>query len=243
MRLFRFSLATVAICLGTMPVLAATITWDAGGDGLSTFAEANWTAVDGAPGTDPPANFVNPQSAIAADMIVGGSGTAGGPAGAGGHVDLGSGLSLTVQDNASFNVRVNDGSNNRGIRGVNGGADENLLISDNASVRSQFLLNIAASMTDASTLTLGGGGVGTLNNSTVDLASDWTGSITWLNFNITGSTIFDKITVNGAPAVPGSNVEVAVDGGQSSLTLLAIPEPASALILLSGIIGIAFKQR
>lgn len=210
----------VAVIMVGSNSFAQLITWDAGGDGVSTFAEANWTAVDGIAGTDPPADFVNPQTDILANMLVGGSGTAGGPAGAGGHVDLGTGLSLTVQDDASFNVRVNNGSSNRGIRGVSAGVDtESLFINDNGSVTSQFLLDISAFLTDASTLTLGGGGVGTLNNSTVDLAADWTGSITWLNFDITGSTIFDNIFIDGSPAVPGSNVQFTVDGSQSVLTI------------------------
>ncbi|QDT59628.1 hypothetical protein SV7mr_21370 [Stieleria bergensis] len=33
---------------------AGLITWDAGGDGVSLYQEANWTAIDGVAGTDPP---------------------------------------------------------------------------------------------------------------------------------------------------------------------------------------------
>ena len=233
---------------------AATITWDAGGDGLSTFAEANWVVTDdtgsaalsGLVGMDPPTDFVNPQTDVEAHMIVGGTGTAGGPAGAGGHVDLGSGLSLTVQDDASFNVRINDGSNNRGIRGISGGPAETFILEDNASARAQFLNNLEASLSDAATMTFGGTGTGTFAGSTtMDLSANWTGSITWLNFNgVSGSNIIGKITVDGAPAIEGDNILVTTDGTQSVLTLTApIPEPASALLMVLGAAGLAWLRR
>lgn len=243
--------ATTAVVLlaGLSPVAnAAEITWDGGGDGGSTFQEANWvvTVADGAlTGVvgDPPAGFVDGSVDVLADVVVGGTGTAGGAIGAGNHFDLGSGFSLTVSDDASFRMQLESfGGGPRGIRGVAGGAAETLTIEDNAAVFSQFLLDITASMTGASTLTLGGGGVGTLNNSTVDLATDWTGSITWNNFNVAGSGIFSSITVGGLAAVEGVNVLVA-GSGESGSILTVIPEPGSVALIGIGMFAMLAGRR
>ena len=233
------------------PAFGATIEWDAGGDGLSTFQEANWVVTDetgsaalaGLAGMDPPAGFVNPEVDVDADMIVAGTGAAGGPAGAGGHVDLGSGLSLTVKDDATFNVRINDGPNNRGIRGVPGGAVESIIVQDNSSVRAQFFNDILASLEDAASVTFGGFGTGTFaGGTTMEISSNWTGSVTWVNFSgVSGSNIIDKITIGGQPAVEGVNVLVESDGSQSVLTSL-IPEPMSASLLLLGVFGVALRR-
>ena len=231
---------------------AAQITWDGGGDGQSTFQEENWVVTDdtgsatlnGLVGSNPPADFINGATPVQADVVVGGSGAAGGAIGAGNHFDLGDGFSLTISDNASFRMQLESfGNGPRGIRGVIDGATESLIIQDSAAVFSQFLLNLTASMTDAATLTLGGGGVNSLNNTTLDLAADWTGSVTWTNFNVTGTSIFDKITVGGAPAIEGLNVLV-VSNGSSGSVLTVIPEPASLVLLgLGGLTIMAGRRR
>ena len=194
-------------------------------------------ALSGLVGSDPPGGFVDAGVDIAADVIISGSSTAGGPVGAGGHIDLGDGFSMTVQDNAFSRQQPGP----RGIRGVPGGAAESLSIEDNGSVFTQFLLDMSASLSDASALTLFGGGVGSVNNSVIDLATDWTGSITWPNFDITGSTIFNSITVGGAPAVAGVNVLVDGDGSSSVLTL--VPEPTSAILLVLGVVMGGLRKR
>lgn len=244
-------LTAIAALTVASSATAATIEWDAGGDGLSTFQEANWVVTDetGSPslsgllGMDPPGGFVNPETDVAADMVVGGVGAAGGPAGAGGHVDLGTGLSLTVNDDATFNVRINDGSNNRGIRGVPGGAVETLVVQDNASVRAQFFNDILASLEGAAEVTFGGFGTGTFAGSTtMELAADWTGSVTWLNFaDVSGSNLIGKITLGGQPAVEGVNVLVTNDGNRSVLTSL-VPEPSSAVVMILGLLGVVARR-
>ncbi len=228
---------------------AQIITWDGGGDGVSTYQEANWVVTDdtgsaalaGLVGMDPPADFVNGAADIEANAIVGGAATAGGPAGAGGHFDLGSGFSLTVQDDAMFRLRINDSGNNRGIRGVSGGLDESLFIQDNADVTTQFINNLVASISDAATLTFGGSGTGTFAGSaTLDLAADWTGNITWSNFaGVSGSNIIGKITVDGAPAVEGDNIMVTSDGTQSVLQLnTGLPDPALLSLVVDPTTGL-----
>ncbi len=247
-----------ALAIGIFPAVsptthAAQIAWDGGGDGGSTYQEANWVVTDdagsatlnGLVGSDPPADFVNGATAIEADVVVGGSAAAGGGSGAGNHFDLGDGFSLTVSDDATFRMQLWSAPNNnpKGIRGVAAGDTESLIIQDNAAVFAQFLLNLTASMTDASTLTLGGGGVNSLNDATLDLAADWTGSVTWTNFNVAGSSIFDKITVGGGAAVEGINVLVVSDGGSGSI-LTVIPEPASlALVALGGLMVLTNRRR
>lgn len=246
----RLLVAVLAVSLGSTS-FAGTISWDGGGDGASTFQEANWVVTDdtgsaalsGLVGSDPPANFVNGATDVEADAIVGGTATAGGGAGAGNHYDLGDGFGLTVQDDAIFRMQLGSfGGGPRGIRGVSGGSTETVTIEDNAAVFSQFFLNLSASIADAATLTFGGGGVGTLNNSTLELASDWTGTVTWNNFNIAGSTIFSNITVGGAPAVEGGNVLVLSNGGSGSILKL-IPEPATASLALLSVCGLLLTRR
>ena len=232
----RFTAAATVACAMASTATSATITWDNGGDGVSTFQEANWVVTDdtgsaalaGLVGSDPPAGFLTASVDIEADFIIGGAATAGGANGSP-NVDLGEGFSGLVQDDATLHARIGF-SPFGGIRGVAGGAPETLTIQDNATLIARFLLDIQASFSGSSTITLGGGGVGTVNNSTVELASDWTGSITWPNFaGVSGSTIIDNITVGGAPAVEGVNVFVTSDGTQSVLTL--VPEPSSFALL------------
>ena len=245
----RLALLTFAV-FAPVAAHAQIITWDAGGDGVSTYQEANWVVTDdtgsaalaGLVGMDPPAGFVDGAVDVEANAIVGGVGTAGGPAGAGGHFDLGSGFSLTVQDDATFRVRINDSGNNRGIRGVSGGLDESLFIQDNAEVTTQFINNLVASISGAATLTFGGTGTGTFaGSSTLDLATDWTGDITWLNFaGVSGSNIIGKITVDGAPAIEGDNILVTSDGTQSVLRLnTGLPDPTLLSLVVDPTTGLA----
>ena len=247
-----FLAMVLAVCLGSS-TFAASITWDAGGDGASTFQEANWVVTDetGTPalsgllGSNPPAGFVDGAVDVLADAIVGGTATAGGGAGAGNHFDLGDGFDLTVEDDATFRMQLGSfGGGPRGIRGVAGGAVENLIIEDTADVFSQFLLNISASMSGSSNLTLGGGGAGTLNNSTMALAADWTGSITWPNYaGVSGNASFlSQFTVGGSPAVEGTNVLVVSDGGSGSI-LTVIPEPASIVLMMTGLACCVVRRR
>lgn len=218
----------------------AALEWDAGGDGVSTFQEANWNVIDnsGQPGwtvaLDPPAGAVDGGTAISAHLIVGGAATAGG-GGAGAEVILDDGFSLTVRDGATFRMRI--ATDPEGMRGTGGGLTETLIIEDNALVVSQFLVTLAVSMSDASELVLNGGG-NPINDTTIFLASDWTGSITFNDEDVAAVTAehLSKITVNGAAATLGVNVNLVSDGDVGSV-LTVIPEPGSmALLGLGGLL-------
>ncbi len=232
------------------PAFGAVIEWDAGGDGVSTFAEVNWVVTDntGQPtwtvGSDPPAGTVDKGVDVPAHMIVGGTATAGG-GGATGHTDLSDGLSLTVKDTATFRL-----ANGNGIRGVTGGAADLLLLQDSSETRAQFLQSLSVFMSGASTLILNGGG-DPINNSTIDLADNWTGSIimndeTVADWTDPASSNSDahitKISVGGTPAVIGTHVDIVSDGGSGSI-LTVIPEPASlTLIGLGGLLLVRRKR-
>lgn len=203
-----------------MPVagVAQTITWDAGGDGVSVYQEANWTNVDDVAGTDPVDDTVNPNIDIAVNLLVDGVSTAGGPVGAGGPFRMADGVSLTVRDDAFFRQFAGQPIENAQSLGVNA----NLVVEDNGAVFTQFITQISASLSDASTLTLFGGGDPLGANTTVSLASDWTGSITFNNETPSDVVAehLSQITVGGAPAVFGTNVDLVSNGGVGSILTL-----------------------
>ncbi|MEM9347989.1 MAG: PEP-CTERM sorting domain-containing protein [Planctomycetota bacterium] len=219
----------------------ATLTWDAGGDGVSTFQEANWTAIDGAPGTDPPADTVNPESPISLDLFVGGSATAGGT-GAGGNFVLADGFSLTVQDNATFRLALTF-QGGKGISNPAGGANGILNLLGSSETSGHFLELLDVSMSDAADLELNSG-VDPLNNTTIDLAADWTGEIRLLNELVADTTSehLSKITVGGDAAQVGVNVLIVSDGNTGSV-LTVIPEPGSLALLGLGALCVLRRRR
>lgn len=249
-QLFRPAALLAASVLLTPVAYAATITWDGGGDGVSTFQEANWQVTDdsgnpalaGLVGMDPPGGFVDPSTDVGANVVISGSATAGGSAG-GPHFDLGDGFSMVVQDDATYRGRF-FGTPPGGIRGVAGGATETLAVSDTADVIAQFLLDIEATFSGSSTMTFGGGGTGTFAGSTtVDLASDWTGSFEWVNFGgVSGSSIIGKITVGGAPAIEGVNVLVTSNGSGGAV-LTRVPEPATQVVGAIAVAAFGVRRR
>ena len=119
----RFLIAALTGLGAAGHVSAQLLTWDGGGDGVSVYQEANWTAPDGAAGTDPAADTVNPNAGATVegvpgpglifDFLVGGSTTAGGVSGVGPNFDLSDGTTLTIEDDAVF--RMGD----FGVRGQN----------------------------------------------------------------------------------------------------------------------------
>lgn len=244
-RTFSNTIAVLIVTGLTVPASSGLITWDAGGDGVSTYQEANWTAVDGAAGTDPAAGTVdgNAESSggLIHDFLVGGSGTAGGGGGAGPNFDLTDTTTLTVQDNATF--RMNNSSGVRGGTPFDSLTRANIVGEDSGTVITQFLVEIDVSLSDNADLELKGGG-NPLNASTVDLASDWTGEIRFNNETVAAATTehLSKITVSGSAAVIGANVNLVSDGGSGSV-LTVIPEPGSLALLALGGLAIGARRR
>lgn len=230
------------------PALGATLTYDDDNANGFVFQEANWVVTDntGQPtwtiGADPPANTVNAQVPIQADAIIGGSVNIGGGDGVAAHFDMGDGQTLTIKDNVVFTMNLTAATPG-GIRGVSGGATENFIIADNAVVTAQFIVHFSVSMTGASQLILNGGGI-PINFSTVDLAPDWTGNITFNAETVADATSehLGKITVGGQAAVLGNNVQIVSDGGAGSI-LTVVPEPGSIALLGLGGLVLATRRR
>ena len=87
----------VSLILLTAQFAYGDLVWDAGGDGVSTFQEANW--LDTVTGADPPAGTVNPGVDVSMNVVAGLGATVGG-GGATGNFDLGDGFSITLNDDA-----------------------------------------------------------------------------------------------------------------------------------------------
>lgn len=247
------SLLALAIGFGSaIPISAAEITWDGNtdgdGDGLSVFAEANYFVSDNTGalagssiGDNAPANFINGNADILADVVVGGSATAGGTGGANPNVDLGEGFTLTVKDNAVFRVKTTT-PDTRGIRGA--GTGSGLVIEDNGEVITQFLTDMTVTMSDASKLTLNGGIAPLDSDTTIDFAVDWTGSLTFNDETVSAATSehLDNFTVGGAAAVIGVNLQIVTDGADGSIVTV-IPEPGSLALLGIGGVLIGVRRR
>ncbi|MBX2850867.1 MAG: PEP-CTERM sorting domain-containing protein [Phycisphaeraceae bacterium] len=208
-----------------------------GGDGVSFFQEANWDTdgiFDGA-FTTPAAGTINTifnnPSGISLDL------------------EVGAGASSFPTNSAAMNF---NGTNSFAITGngqvgtfeTNGlSSATSFTMTDNATLNVQFIGNTPTSVSDNASITFRGGGTGTFAGSTtMDLASDWTGSLNWINFNgVSGSNIIGKITVGGQAAVEGVNVLVVSDSTSSTLTV--IPEPSSLALLGLGGLLIARRRR
>ena len=248
---FTFAALLAAILAAPLTAQAGTIEWDAGGDGLSTFQEANWVITDetGVPsfagllGMDPPAGTVDGATPVPADAIVAGSATAGG-AGASNHYDLADGTSLTVRDDATFRMSLGGG---RGVRGETDGRGS-VVLEGNSLLATQFMLRIDLSLFDNSEIIFNGGG-NPINTSSVTLSRDWTGMITF-NAETPDDVIIEhlgKMTfADGGPLVVGVNTSIVSDGAVGAVLTVTIPEPSTiAMCGLAALFGgaVALRKR
>ena len=205
--------APLVLVIALSSVAHAALVWDGGGDNVSVFAEANWTDNSGTPGTNPPADSVNGAQDVLFDCIIGGSTNAGGGGGVGNHFDLGDGFSLTITGSASW---LSNTGNGYGIRGSGGGATEGLILNTGGTVTTTFFGDLAVSISGGTDLVLTGGG-NPVNASTIDFGAGWTGELRFTDETPAAvqAEHVSKITVAGAAAIVGGNIEIVTSGAGS----------------------------
>jgi arylsulfatase A-like enzyme len=213
---------------------AADLVWDATGDAVSLFQEANW--VDQATGQDPSAGTVDPNVVVNRALVIN-SGTPGGPNGASGNLDLGPSGSLNM---TAGTLRFAPG---QGIRN-NGPADaagHPAVSISGGTVIAEYAVDVAVTLSGDSTLNLNGASDPISANATINLAS---GSATLRFYNRTVANVvashLGEILVNGAPAVaggdpgaaePGDNVIITPDGNGCVVRQIVL---ASGLCFVNG---------
>lgn len=117
-----------------------------------------------------------------------------------------------------------------------------LSITDGGSIDAQFIVNTwSLSVDGTSTVNLRGGG-NPINGGTIDLALGGTATFTNETVNAFTTEHLSKFTVNGNPAVVGSNLIVLSDGGAGS-TVTAVPEPSSMIFSAIALLGLARRKR
>ena len=200
MKRITFAALAIGVALSSSPA-SADLEWDAGGDMVSIFQEANWVDTD--TGFDPLDGTVDAGVAIFAGVIVSGNATAGGMDGASGNFDLGDGFSLTVNDSAIWRH-----NNFTGVRGVAEGNSETVTFNNDSMGFFQFILDVDVVLNDNATVTFNGGD-NPINLSTVDINSE---NVVVIFNNETPQDFIDehleKFTVMGQPAIVDTNIEV-----------------------------------
>ncbi len=119
----------------------------------------------------------------------------------------------------------------------------NLNISGGTISGFYFIAEVNANIGGDAQITLLGGG-NPINETTVNLTSN-DASIHFTSETVGAFTAehLSKFTVNGAPAVIGTNLSVVSDGASGSI-VNAIPEPASIAILgLGGMFSLARRKK
>lgn len=120
-----------------------------------------------------------------------------------------------------------------------------LSLTNGGSIDVQFIVNSwTLSVDGTSTVNFRGGG-NPINGGTVDLALG--GSATFSNETEAAFTTehLSKFTVDGAPAVIGSNISVVSNGANGSIVtaIAAVPEPSSALLGAIALLAFARRKR
>jgi len=220
--------------------VSAALYFDGGAGNNDFFAEANWA--DSVTGADPAADTVNPANPggfkIAHDLVVGGSFNVESPSN---NIRLDNGLTLTVQDNASLSSLVYSANNGETI---------NIVLTDNADF---FVTqNIARTIFDVSgnaDLTFSGPSP-EFDSDSLNLASDWTGSITVTQTDReivggNGDGLFNTLTIDGLAATSADVIrQDNLDGSGAivSSTFTLVPEPSSVALLGLGGLALAFRR-
>lgn len=223
----------------------AALVWTGAADGASLFNEGNWQDDNSAV---PAADTINPGSAVTAATggsisIAGGTGTPDNFQS--GNFVLGADVNLEVGGGKAL------GSPTNGVVGSTSGSTSPFLnINTGSTVAVQFLTGLTAQLSDASTLTLGGGN-NPLDSAAVNLTD--TGSL--LQFSNETFAAFEtehasKVTVSGAAlnfgadpfaVEPGDNALASAFNGATGVQIQAVPEPSSVALL--GLAGLALMSR
>ena len=191
------TLSLVGGLLVTSHSAFAIFEFDGGGDGVDFFDEANWVDTDTS--MDPAPDTINSSDVsgfvgIANDLTIGGTFEVEGD---GLNVRLTDGFTLTVEDDATVSALVFSAP---------GGETANVVLSDNAILtatqniaRTAFVASGDSDIVFTNTAGL------TSGVNTLDLASDWTGTITLTqvtNQNLVGD-LFDTVSIAGTAATEG----------------------------------------
>ncbi|MDA7932097.1 PEP-CTERM sorting domain-containing protein [bacterium] len=230
----------VAFSAITATSCQAALTWR--GTNNTFFQESNWQENSGgapAAGTvDPNTNIsasTAPDNLILFDNSLGGTSSNG----VGGNVDLGVGNSLQIGGALILKTTATFGL--RGSTAI-AGSTANVYLLGAASANFQFGREIDFILSGASTLTLRGGNDSLPNSSTVDLLDLFGSQVVFTAEDVAAFTSehLSKFSVNGAPAVIGTNLSVVSNGGSGSI-VTAIPEPSSTALI--GLAGLALMLR
>lgn len=156
-----------------------------------------------------------------------------------GRLQVGNGFTMTL-DNSILGVANNDGTG-----GEPSGTGIQIDITNGSQFNPFFVVNnVSVDIDGTSSATFGGGG-NPVNIATINLTD---GSV--LSFlNETPAAFLgehlSKITVDGAPAVDGGNINVAAFNGASGsqITVIGIPEPSSSLLMALGGVALLVRRR
>ncbi|MDB4282449.1 MprA protease, GlyGly-CTERM protein-sorting domain-containing form [Akkermansiaceae bacterium] len=226
---------TLSPLLGLVPFLilptSAAIIWT-GATSTDVFDESNWDLSGSA------VTVIDSNISVADDLTITGA-TASIP-------DLPGQIRFQVGDGFTINLNnaTLESAGNDGVGGAPAGAGMMINVTNGSQLNTFFVLNGADVQVDGtSSVTLGGGG-NPVNLSTINLTS---GSV--LSFMGETPAAFttehlSKITVDGAAAVDGVNINIANFNGASGSQVTVIPEPSHALLLgISGLLGFARRRR
>ena len=204
-------LFAVAVLLTFINIASAQVVFDGGpdGTGIDFFVEANW--VDMATGLDPADNTIGPNGTdgtIGFDLTIGGDFDVEG-ATANGNIRLDSGLTLTLEGNATLFSQVFSAPT---------GAEINIVLADNSELTvTQNIARTAFDLSGSADLIFTGSEPEFTNDS-INLSSDWTGSITTTNSNrmllqgASGQALFNVATIDGVVASSDDIVTEQVGG-------------------------------
>jgi hypothetical protein len=262
-------LTLAAFCALPVAQSSAALVWTGAAD-TDLFNEANWLDDNGA---IPAADTINPSTNITAVtggeiQITTGISPATFTAVTGGLIQIdsgplpatftagnfqpGPGNNLTIGGGLSFTGQLS----NRGLTyGNSGPIGGNVSVIGGSTVELRFMTRAAISLDGGSTITLEGGTP--LNTSTVnflDTASVFNfNNATFANLLSAGQPELSQFTFQGAALVfgadpfavePGDNALATAFNGTDGVSLSAVPEPTSAILVsLLGSIGLLRRRR